>query len=104
MPLPHASTLLRQLRSNLRRSLGQREVAVHGVCLLLLVALQAFAASSPLSVLIVLGMLWALRQEQRHGAEGWRSIWARLREDHGRADQAREQLRPNHNDEDGPWK
>jgi hypothetical protein len=107
-PFP-ASRLLRQLRSNVRRSLGQREVALHGVCLLLLVALLAFAASSPISVLVVLGMLWALGHEQRRGAPHPRGAPAGLLDADGKADdEARERQLPwaNENRSDGevPWK
>jgi hypothetical protein len=104
-----ASTLLRQLRSNLRRSLGQREVAVYGVCLLLLVALLVFAASSPISVVLVLAMLWALGHEQRTSDQHSQNSLARRLEADGNADdEARERLllwaHANSNDEEVPWK
>lgn len=93
----------------MRRSLCQREVAVYGVCLLLLVALLVFAASSPISVLVVLAMLWALGHEQRLGSEGSGNRLARqLEADEKADDEARERLllwaNENGNDEERPWK
>ena len=105
----HAARLLRQLGSNVRRSLGQREVALHGLCLLLLVALVVFAASSPISVLLVLAMLWALGHERRLDSEGSGNSLARQLEADGNADdEARERMllwaNENRNDEEGSWK
>ena len=95
--------------SSVWQSLGQREVALHAGCLLVLVALVAFAASSPISVLLVLAMLWALGHDERRGAQRSRSALAqRIEDDRKSDDDARERLllwaNPNHHDEEGPWK
>jgi hypothetical protein len=106
--LPSLSSLLRRLRSNARRSLGQREVAVHGLCLLLLVALFVFAASSPISVAMVLGMLCALGHEQRRSGPRARNGLARWLEEEGAEDEgARERplwTHRKHTSEEEPWK
>jgi hypothetical protein len=97
------------MASSVGRSLGQREVALHAACLLVLVALVALAPSSPISVLVVLAMLWALGREERRGGERSRSGLTRRREvDRNADDEAHQRLLPcahlNHHDEEGPWK
>jgi hypothetical protein len=94
--------LLRQLRSRAQRDPGKREVAIHGVCLLVLVVLVAFAASSPVAIWIVLGMLWALDRERSSSSP------ARRLEADKADDEARERLltcaNNNRNEQEEPWK
>lgn len=82
----HAVRLRCRLCANVRRSLAQREVAMHGACLLLLVALVAFAPSSPIAVLLALAMLWALSPEQRLGAQRPGADRVGLPDNDGKAD------------------
>ena len=82
---------------------------MYGACLLLLVALVAFAPASPIAVLLALGMLWALGPEQRLGAQRPRADRAGQLHHDGKADDGapeRRLGRPNANpdDEEGPWK
>ena len=106
MSLPPSSTLLLHRRLKQRRSLGKGQVAVHGVFPLLRVALLAFAASSPISVLAV---RCAFRHDQRRSAQPSRGGLWRLFEAGGKPDAvARERALPSANeyrtDEEGPWK
>jgi hypothetical protein len=64
----HAPPLLRRLGVNARRSLHEREVVLHGGCLLLLLVLVVFNVRSIIATALVLGMLWALGQDRKRAA------------------------------------
>ena len=108
---PPSLPLRRQLLFNVRRSLGTRSVVAHGLYLLLMIALVAFAASSPLASVAVLAMLWALGREQSVGSRA--ASRSRLTHAHAVEDEEDEEARKrlllrssheHHDDEEGAWK
>lgn len=108
---PPSLPLLRKLLSNVRRSLGARAVMAHGFCLLVLIALVAFAASSPLASVAVLGMLSALGREPRGGSGA--ASTSSFADAHAAANQEddkawerllRRSSHEHHDNEEGTWK
>jgi hypothetical protein len=105
----HAPPLLRRLGVNARRSFGKREVVLHAACLLVLLVLVVFDVQSIIATASVLGMLWAVGQDQGRGRSRGHERVVHLLEAGGKAGDETDERRLGwtdsvRNDEEDPWK
>jgi hypothetical protein len=107
--LRNAWQLVLRLGRNARRSLSSREVAVHGVCLLVLLGAVWFAISNPIVILVVICLLWVVGEQERRRSPGSKGALARHLEAGGKADDERRDrmaawVSRERNEEEAPWK